>query len=193
MRITSLISVILILVVCITVAQGSEETAWSELISGKAVALIRHSLAPGIGDPPGFRLGVCSTQRNLSREGREQARRIGGHFRVKGITEAYVYSSQWCRCLETARLLGLGEVEELPSLNSFFEDTSVRETRTGDMKSFIASSPHDKPTILVTHQVNITALTGVVPSSGEIVIFRLTPDGTGRVLGRFATGGSAFR
>ena len=86
-----------------------------------AVLLIRHALAPGVGDPDGFRLDDCATQRNLSDEGRRQARAIGDWLRARGIGQAHVYSSQWCRCLETAALLDLGPVTELPALNSFFE------------------------------------------------------------------------
>jgi phosphohistidine phosphatase SixA len=166
-------------------AQATQDIALTELVKGRAVALIRHATAPGLGDPPGFRIGVCTTQRNLSQEGRDQAGRIGEFFRRKGIKEASVYSSQWCRCLETARLLNLGSVEELPALNSFFEDRSTDEAQTKQIRKFIMSLSAGKPVIMVTHQVNITALTDIVPSSGEIIIFQLTRDGQGKVLGRF--------
>jgi broad specificity phosphatase PhoE len=166
-------------------AQATQNIAWTQLRQGVAVALIRHAIAPGLGDPPGFRIGNCTTQRNLSQEGRDQARRIGEFFREKGVKETSVYSSQWCRCLETARLLALGPVKEMPALNSFFEDRSTEESQTKQLRKFIMSLPADKPVIMVTHQVNITALTGIVPSSGEIIILQLTQDGQGKVLGRF--------
>lgn len=166
-------------------AQATRDIAWDALKQGQAVALIRHAIAPGLGDPPGFRIGDCTTQRNLSQEGRDQARRIGEFFLEKGVKETSVYSSQWCRCLETARLLALGPVKELPALNSFFEDRSTEETQTKQIRKFITSLSADKPVIMVTHQVNITALTGIVPSSGEIIILQLTQDGQGKVLGRF--------
>jgi broad specificity phosphatase PhoE len=121
----------------------------------------------------------------LSQEGRDQARRIGEFLLEKGVKETSVYSSQWCRCLETARLLALGPIKELPALNSFFEDRSTEESQTKQLRKFIMSLPADKPVIMVTHQVNITALTGIVPSSGEIIILQLTKDGQGKVLGRF--------
>jgi phosphohistidine phosphatase SixA len=166
-------------------AQATQDMAWTQLRQGLAVALIRHAIAPGLGDPPGFRIGDCTTQRNLSQEGRDQARRIGEFFHEKGVKETSVYSSQWCRCLETARLLTLGPVKELPALNSFFENRSTEESQTKQLPKFIMSLPADKPVIMVTHQVNITALTGIVPSSGEIIILQLTKDGQGKVLGRF--------
>lgn len=166
-------------------AHDSEnETAWTALMSGRAVALIRHATAPGIGDPPGFRLHDCSTQRNLSEEGRTQARRIGRFFRSKGIEEARLFSSQWCRCLETARLLGLGTVIELPFLNSFFNASEKEGRQTEQTRQYIRSLPKGHPVVLVTHQVNITALTGVVPASGEVVIFALGQNGKGKVLER---------
>jgi phosphohistidine phosphatase SixA len=165
-------------------AQATQDIALTELLKGRAVALIRHATAPGLGDPPGFRIGVCTTQRNLSQEGRDQAGRIGEFFRRKGIKEASVYSSQWCRCLETARLLNLGSVKELPALNSFFEDRSTEESQTKQLRKFIMSLSAGKPVIMVTHQVNITGLTDIVPLSGEIIIFQLTQDGQDKVLGR---------
>ena len=179
------ICVLCLFLPAIVSAQATQDIALTELVKGRAVALIRHATAPGLGDPPGFRIGVCTTQRNLSQEGRDQAGRIGEFFRRKGIKETSVYSSQWCRCLETARLLNLGSVKELPALNSFFEDRSTEESQTKQLRKFIMSLSAGKPVIMVTHQVNITALTDIVPSSGEIIIFQLTQDGQGKVLGRF--------
>lgn len=166
-------------------AAQSIEQSWEALKRGEAAALVRHAVAPGTGDPPGFLLGDCSTQRNLSQEGRLQSRRIGEFFRARGITGASVYSSQWCRCLETARLMGLGPVEELPALNSFFTDPAKGPEQTEKIRAFISSSSGKGPRILVTHQVNITALTGVFPSSGEIIIYKTKKEGQGEVIGRF--------
>ncbi len=148
----------------------SLDTAWQALRQGEAVALIRHAVAPGIGDPPNFKIGDCATQRNLSDEGRVQSRRIGDAFRARGIIEATVFSSQWCRCLETARLLGFGPVDAVPALNSFFAEPARAEEQTAALREFIAKLRPNRPSILVTHQVNITALTGVYPASGEIII-----------------------
>ena len=175
----------LFLLLAFATSANNQEAAWSELLQGRSVALLRHATAPGLGDPPGFRIGDCSTQRNLSQEGLHQARRIGDFFRKNGVKEASIYSSQWCRCLETAKLLNLGQVNELPALNSFFQDSSSERKQTMEIRQFIASLPAGKPVIIVTHQVNITALTGIVPSSGEIVIFQLHQQWQAKILGRF--------
>ncbi len=147
-------------------------------------AIMRHALAPGTGDPRRFRLNDCSTQRNLSETGRRQSRQIGALIRAAGVTSARVYSSQWCRCLETARLLGLGSVTELPTLNSFFEDRAQGPAQTSALRNWLARADLSQPVILVSHQVNVTGLSGVFPSSGEIVIMRRDPGGRLSVVGR---------
>ncbi len=148
----------------------AQDRFWSALRQGGHLVLMRHALAPGTGDPAGFRLGDCSTQRNLDARGREQARRIGELFRAQGIASARLYSSQWCRCVESAEEMALGEVTALPLLNSFFRDRSTAAQQTEQLRQWIQSQPLDQPLVLVTHQVNITALTGVFPSSGELVL-----------------------
>lgn len=167
-------------------SQGPDDTIWDQVRQGKAVAFVRHALAPGVGDPGHFRIGDCTTQRNLSDEGRRQAQRIGDRFRANGITGADVYTSQWCRCIETAKLLNLGLPKGLPLLNSFFETPGNGASQTGALRMFIRSLGGEKPAIFVTHQVNITALTGIVPSSGEIIVFQIETDDDGLLLGRFA-------
>lgn len=160
---------------------------WTALRSGGHVALMRHAIAPGTGDPADFTLGDCSTQRILSDEGRAQARRIGARFRANGIEAARVFSSQWCRCLETAALLGLGPVAELPLLNSFFANMGRRAAQTSALEDWLAGQEGRQPRILVTHQVNITALTGVYPASGEVVVIRRAEDGEIAVVGTIET------
>lgn len=136
------------------------------------VIVLRHARAPGVGDPANFRLGDCSTQRNLSRAGREQAARIGARLRAAGLAETTVYSSQWCRCLETARGMSVGPVVELPVLNSFFQTPELERKNDRALREWIASADLSRPAVLVTHQVNITALTGIFPAEGEILILR---------------------
>lgn len=148
--------------------------------------MIRHALAPGSGDPAHFKLDDCATQRNLDTRGREQARAMGAFLRRQGIAAARIYSSQWCRCLETARLMELGSVQPLPALNSFFSRPEDRAPRIGALRAFLAEQPRDGPLIImVTHFVTIAATTGESVSSGEGVLLRLTEDGP-RMVGRLA-------
>ena len=160
---------------------------WPALESGGHIVLLRHALAPGTGDPPGFDVADCATQRNLSERGREQARRIRTLFRSNGIDSARVYSSQWCRCLETARLLELGPVTELPILNSFFQVYHRRDKQTRQLTEWLARQDLSVPLVLVTHQVNITALTGVFPGSGELVLLRYDKSAEFTVVGTLTT------
>lgn len=153
----------------------------------KSYRLVAPCCRPGLGDSPGFRLGDCSTQRNLSAEGRAQSRAIGDLFRANGISSAAVYSSQWCRCLDTARLLGLGKVVPLELLNSFFGDSAAAKEHTAALSAWLRGQRFGGPAVLVTHQVNITGLTGEVPDSGEMIIARIHEAGPVQVIGHVAT------
>ena len=141
------------------------------------VLIMRHALAPGVGDPPGFRLDDPSTQRNLDAEGRAQARAIGERLRAAGFAPDRVLTSRWRRCSETAELLDLAPVEPFPPLDSFFAGRGSRAEQTEALRRFLADLPAGRSVMLVTHQVNITALTGVVPRSGEILSLAVSPDG----------------
>ena len=134
-----------------------------------------------------FQVDDCATQRNLDERGRRQAEEIGEWLRSHGITAADVYSSQWCRCLDTAELLGLGPVEPLPALNSFFQRFEERPARVRALRAWLAEQPLDAPTVLVTHQVNISALTGRYTGSGELLVVRREQDGSLSVVGSVAT------
>ncbi|MEP3116178.1 histidine phosphatase family protein [Nisaea sp.] len=181
-----------ILVLCAAPTQSTEastlETGWARLKEPGTVAIMRHAIAPGTGDPGNFRIGDCSTQRSLDERGREQARRIGAAVRASGVKIDRILSSQWCRCVETAKLLEVGTVEQLASLNSFFEERSTESAQTEALRAFLNRLSDDETVLLVTHQVNITALTGVFPASGEVVLFRIGADGTPTVLERIRTG-----
>lgn len=183
---TRLTKALLTAAIAMLLAPGSVAAAsegWEAMRRPGAIALMRHAYAPGTGDPAAFRLGDCSTQRNLNDEGREQARRIGAAFRANGIAVDRVLSSQWCRSSETADLLALGEVEELPSLNSFFDARDRREDQTRATIGFLREQPEDQRMVLVSHQVNIRALTGRGTASGEIIVVDIDPDGAVEVLG----------
>lgn len=164
---------------------------WRLLEAGGQVILMRHAATePGLGDPPGVRLGACSTQRNLSEAGREEARRLGETFRARGIPIGRVLSSRWCRCLETARL-AFGRTEEWPALDSFFGDPARDADQTAAVRRLLAERPERGNLVLVTHQVNITALTGIVPAPGELVVLTPRADGTFTVAGRIPPPSSA--
>lgn len=184
-----LISVVFIVSLSSTPVLSSEGDAvlWNSLRSGEHFALLRHAIAPGTGDPPGFRLGSCQTQRNLSQEGQAQAAKIGKLFRENKIKSAQVFSSQWCRCLETAKLLELGPVQTLAFLNSFFNNYEYRESQTQKLAGWLHEQNLEQPLVLVTHQVNITALTNIYPSSGELVIVRRSKTGEFAVVGTIKT------
>ena len=162
---------------------GYADNLWRALQSGNHFVLIRHALAPGYSDPKNFDVEDCKTQRNLNEEGRLQSKRIGELFRSSGINEALVYSSQWCRCLGTARLLDLGKVSELPALNSFFENFGMEAAQTKEIRRWIDAAPLKTPTVFVSHQVNISALTGYSPASGELIFVQRKPDGSLSVVG----------
>ena len=177
----------------ITLAMTGVDSNQTEMIermkAGGHILMIRHALAPGTGDPANFRIGVCSTQRNLDDRGREQATAIGKLLRSKGITSARVYSSQWCRCLETAELLEMGSVAELPALNSFYELTQDREPNLKALRNFIAKQPSDGVlVILVTHLVTISGIASEGVSSGEGVLLKLNNGAPYEIVGRINFG-----
>ena len=140
------------------------------LRTGACAVLLRHAQTePGIGDPPGYRLDQCSTQRNLSSTGREQARQIGQWFKVNSLKPASVQTSAWCRCKETAEL-GFGQYAVLGALGSFFDNGGSQDTQTRQLRARLQSIPAGQFEVWVTHQVNITALTGEVPGMGEALL-----------------------
>ena len=169
---------ILLLVMFPLSVNANENTALQQMRDGGAVLLIRHALAPGIGDPEEFKLDDCSTQRNLDAQGRAQAKAMGDWLRAREITNVKLYSSQWCRCLETARLMNLGNVTPLPALNSFFERPADREPNLSALRKFIRENT--KPgelIIMVTHQVTISAITDKWTDSGHGKLVRADHSG----------------
>jgi phosphohistidine phosphatase SixA len=168
-----------------TSAARADEATWRQVVAGGCAILLRHArTTPGIGDPPGFRLDDCSTQRNLSDAGRAQARRFGAEFDRREIRIDEVRSSRWCRCIDTARLaFPRLEVQPLEALDSFFIDGSRRGTQTAALRDYLGALPATRRAVLVTHMVNITALTGESPAMGEALVVRTGTSGTGEVLG----------
>lgn len=169
--------------------QLSSAQLWSMLEQAdenRYVILFRHALAPGTGDPANFQLNDCSTQRNLSEKGRKQAMRIGQELKRRNLPITRVLSSQWCRCLETAKLMDIGEVEPYTPLNSFFSNPGQGQQQTAQLRQFLLKNPHDAGVmVMVTHQVNITAISDIFPQSGEGVVLSINEEtATFEVLGR---------
>lgn len=152
----------------------------TDLHDGQHVLLMRHADAPGYGDPAGYQLGNCSTQRNLGDKGRRQAVVIGEWLNKQGIRSAKVISSPWCRCLDTARLLDKGSVIKSDALGSFFDDMSLQKQKTQELEKLIRTQLSENPNtplILVTHHVNIQAFTGKVVNVGDMVLVRVDKNG----------------
>ncbi len=146
---------------------ADDDALAAALREGRCAILLRHGqTVPGIGDPPGFRLDTCGTQRNLDDDGRTQARRIGAWFASQKLRPRAVRSSAWCRCKETAEL-AFGKAEVWPALNSTFDDSALSPAATARLREALGSIPANGFEIWVTHQVNITALTGRSVASGE--------------------------
>ncbi|AFI84049.1 histidine phosphatase family protein [Methylophaga nitratireducenticrescens] len=143
------------------------------------VIILRHALAPGVGDPEGFDLAECQTQRVLSSEGHQQALEIGQKLRKSGINEAEVFSSEWCRCLETAELLGFGPPQKLKALNSFFHVSNrhLKQQFLQDWKAHISEAKTIKTKVYITHQVNISGLLDKFVLSGEGVVVEVNEQG----------------
>ena len=144
------------------------------------VLLMRHELAPGIGDPAGYQLQDCKSQRNLDATGRSQAQKTGQWLKAQGVGNALVFTSAWCRCKETAENLAFGTPVIEASLNSFFDDMRQGSQSNANLQKFIANqlkAKGDKALVLVTHQVNITQFTGETVGSGDMVLAKVNAAG----------------
>jgi len=137
---------------------------------GANVIFMRHAIAPGTGDPKEFKIEDCETQRNLSDEGKEQAMQLG-KFLKSNIKIDRVYTSQWCRCIETAHLLDLADSETFPGLNSFYQGHFDRASVLEKLNAFLQQLDESTLTLLVTHQVVISAITGQYADSGGMVLY----------------------
>ena len=150
----------------------STEQNWKPTKGGDKIILIRHSLAPGGGDPAGFKIDDCETQRNLNQKGINQSKKIGKLFKKNKVPVDQVLTSQWCRCKDTAKY-AFGEYQEFTALNSTFQSPYNKNEfkQLKELYSFVKSwEGKGKNLVLVTHYSIITALTNAVPGSGEIVI-----------------------
>jgi phosphohistidine phosphatase SixA len=166
-------------------ARADEAAAWQALRTGGHVALMRHAAAPGgTGDPPGFRLDDCATQRNLSAEGRADAGAIGARLKAEGVTFEKILSSPWCRCVDTAVLLDMGPVTTEAAFSNVVVLSQQRDEIVADGRALIAAWRGAGTLLVVTHGANIAALTGISPASGEMVVTRVDAGGTITPVGR---------
>ena len=184
----SALALILLLSLSIQPSYASELLIWDKLSASSAkgyVLLLRHSLAPGVGDPENFKLGDCSTQRNLSQEGRDDAAEIGAWIKRQKVKIYRVESSRWCRARQTAKLLDIGKVKLNKNLDSLFRESDL-ESHPKTLKTKQQILNHRNKSgllVLVGHYVNIAALVGVGVDSGEGVIVKANKNGVIKVLG----------
>ena len=183
---SNIISLILSLFLFLFSSQlNASDQAWNIAQEGNKIILIRHSLAPGGGDPPGFKINDCKTQRNLNRIGINQSKKIGKLFKKNKVPVDQVLSSQWCRCKDTAKY-AFGNYKEFTALNSTFQQPFNKNEgkQLRELYKFVKKwNGKGKNLILITHYSIITAVTNAVPSSGEIVI----ADKNFKVLGTIQT------
>ena len=153
-------------------AAGDSQEPWTALVQGGSVALIRHGNAPpGYGDPPGFKIDDCATQRNLDEKGRAEARALGEAFRQHGVRVDKILSSPWCRCLETARLMAVGPVE-----GTWTAAASERSRdRLATLRELLAGWRGPGALVVVTHALTVQALVGIMPVQAEAVVVRPRP------------------
>jgi phosphohistidine phosphatase SixA len=170
-------------------AAGADDSLWALLKQGGQVVLIRHALTdPGVGDPPGFSLADCKTQRNLSAEGRDEAARLGRAFKERAIPVARVLSSPWCRCIETAKIAFGGSLTE-PTLSNLFARSANRDRQLAGFRKLVAAAPREGNLVLITHGSTVHGFTGVSPATAELVIVTPEAGGSYRLAGRIPVPG----
>ncbi len=175
-----------ILLIAAPVAADDPREAWAALVNGGHVALIRHGNAPpGYGDPPGFKIDDCATQRNLDERGRAQARALAEAFRQHGVRVDKILSSPWCRCLDTARLMALGPVDSTWAVAA----SEKSPERLAALKQMVSGWSGPGTLVLVTHGLTVQSLVGILPGQAETVVLRSKPgkergvDVVGRISG----------
>ena len=184
----SALALILLITLSIQPSYASELLIWDKLSASSAkgyVLLLRHSLAPGVGDPENFKLGDCSTQRNLSQEGRDDAAEIGAWIKRQKVKIYRVESSRWCRARQSAELLDIGKVKLNKNLDSLFRESDL-ESHPKTLKTKQQILNHRNKSgllVLVGHYVNIAALVGVGVDSGEGLIVKANKNSVIKVLG----------
>ena len=166
-----LTGVIFITLVLVTEAFARSELEIIQKNISANVIFLRHALAPGVGDPENFIKEDCSTQRNLNDKGRLQARLIGNYLRSTNLKFSRIFTSEWCRCIDTAKELNLGQWTTFSGLNSFFQEYEKKDQVMNKLQKKLDSLGYSDLALFVTHQVVISEQTGIVPRSGEMVLY----------------------
>jgi phosphohistidine phosphatase SixA len=154
---------------------AATERGWALLREGGHIVLMRHAYAPGTGDPANFDITKCNTQRNLSERGRQQARKIGALFAARAEPVEHIFTSRYCRCIDTARIAFGGDAEQIEALDSIAAEPDKAVERSAAVMKLIDDYSGSGNVVLITDESNIQALTGVSPREGEAVI--VVPDG----------------
>ena len=178
---------LLLVLLLVALPSHADDALWALLAKGGQIVLIRHGLTtPGVGDPPGFTLADCKTQRNLVDQGRREAERLGAALRAHHVPVARVLSSPWCRTIETARIVFGTEPAIDDTLSNLFDSSQNRERQITAFRKLVASAPRQGNLMLVTHGSTTAAFTGINQATAEMVI--VTPEGGEkyRVAGRLA-------
>ena len=177
-----LICIIFIILLFRTDAQARSELETIRNSISANVIFLRHALAPGFGDPNNFNKQDCSTQRNLSNKGRLQARLIGNYLKLTNLRFSQILTSEWCRCIDTAKELNLGQWKTFSGLNSFFQEYEKKDQVMDKLQKKLDSLEYSDLVLFITHQVVILEETGVAPSSGEMVLYNSTTKQTARYM-----------
>ena len=168
---------ILLFQICLFGNISSADTiSWSEVLDQPKfnVIFLRHALAPGYGDPAHFDITSCKTQRNLNQEGRDQAISIGIRLKMEEVWFDKIYSSEWCRCIETATLMDIGEITMFSGLNSFFQEHYDKKETLRKLMQKLEHLNEKNRILMVTHQVVISSVTGINVGSGVAVAYSTT-------------------
>ena len=166
-----LTGVIFITLVLVTEAFARSELEIIQKNISANVIFLRHTLAPGVGDPENFIKEDCSTQRNLNNKGRLQARLIGNYLRSTNLKFSQILTSEWCRCIDTAKELNIGQWTTFSGLNSFFQEYEKKDQVMNKLQKKLNSLGYSDLVLFVTHQVVISEQTGIMPRSGEMVLY----------------------
>ena len=181
-----LLPLLLLLAAAAVQAAAEDESLWASLRAGGHVVLVRHAATePGVGDPPGFRLDDCGTQRNLSEVGRREAQRLGQSLRAHGVAVAAVLTSPWCRCRDTARLALGREGVVQPALGNLFGRPEAEAQQLAQLRALVRR-PAAGNVFMVTHGSTVMAFTGISPGTAEMVVLTPRDGGSFLVAGRLA-------